>query len=69
MKLGVLRSYLRQRSEFDFFDPAVASSAHAKAYGDEYQLANVISDISGQNRLAIIRAIVHGNRVPIGWLK
>ncbi len=63
-EIGVLRCYLRQRN--NLISSASSCIQHMQKALTEMniQLANVISDISGQTGLAIIRAIVHGERDP-----
>jgi len=60
----VLRCYLRQRD--NLISAASTCIQHMQKALTEMniQLANVISDISGQTGLAIIRAIVRGERDP-----
>lgn len=63
-EICVLRCYLRQRN--NLISSASSCIQHMQKALTEMniQLANVISDISGQTGLAIIRAIVHGERDP-----
>jgi transposase len=63
-EICVLRSYLRQRD--NLITAASTCIQHMQKALTEMniQLANVISDISGQTGLAIIRAIVSGERDP-----
>jgi transposase len=61
----VLRSYLRQRD--NLITAASTCIQHMQKSLSEMniQLANVISDISGQTGLTIIRAILNGERDPV----
>ena len=63
-EICVLRSYLRQRD--NLISSASSCIQHMQKALTEMniQLANVISDISGQTGLAIIRAIVNGETDP-----
>jgi len=63
-EICVLRCYLRQRD--NLISSASTCIQHMQKALTEMniQLANVISDISGQTGLAIIRAIVSGERDP-----
>jgi transposase len=63
-EICVLRCYLRQRE--NLISSASSCIQHMQKALTEMniQLANVISDISGQTGLAIIRAIVRGERDP-----
>lgn len=63
-EICVLRCYLRQRE--NLISSASRCIQHMQKALTEMniQLANVISDISGQTGLAIIRAIVRGERDP-----
>jgi len=64
-EICVLRSYLRQRD--NLITSASTCIQHMQKALSEMniQLANVISDISGQTGLIIIRAILSGERDPI----
>jgi len=63
-EICVLRNYLRQRD--NLISSASACIQHMQKALTEMniKLANVISDISGQTGLAIIRAIIAGERDP-----
>jgi len=61
-EICVLRSYLRQRDNLISSASTCIQHMQKALTQMNIQLAKVISDISGQTGLAIIRAIVHGER-------
>jgi len=64
-EICVLRSYLRQRENLIASASTCIQHMQKALTEMNIQLANVISDISGQTGLAIIRAILGGERDPM----
>jgi len=63
-KIRVLRTYMRQREKLVTAASTAVQHMQKALTEMNVQLANVISDISGLTGLAILRAIVQGERSP-----
>lgn len=62
--IRVLRSYIRQRENLVAAGSVCIQQLQKALTEMNVQLANVISDLSGTTGMAILRAIVHGERDP-----
>ena len=63
-RIAVLRSYLRQRAMLVTYASHHIQHMHKALLQMNLKRGNVLSDITGQTGLAILRAIVHGERDP-----
>lgn len=63
-QVGILRSYLRQRAMMVRYASYHIQHMHKALQQMNLKLGNVLSDITGQTGMAIVKAIVAGERSP-----